>query len=69
MEEQKNHLKNLFQQKQNLFQEIDTLQNQLVAKKELYLKVQGALEYLSQIGVSLDETENQEEVFEESDKL
>jgi hypothetical protein len=40
-----------------------------VAKKELYLKVQGALEYLSQIGVSLDETENQEEVFEESDKL
>ena len=69
MTEQQEHLANLLQQRQQLSQELETLQGQATAKRELFLKVQGVIEYLTQLGVTLPETETEtetEETIEES---
>jgi prefoldin subunit 5 len=66
MTEQQQHLTNLLQQRQTLSQELETLQGQATAKRELFLKVQGAIEYLQQVGVVLPEPEQTvEEVSDE----
>ena len=60
--EQQTHLQNLLNQR------ID-LEKALAKNRELYLKVQGAIEYLVQTGVTLPEPETEvteEEVTEES---
>lgn len=57
MTEQQEHLVNLLQQRQSLAQEIEGLNGQVTNKRELFLKVQGAIEYLQQIGVVLPEPE------------
>jgi prefoldin subunit 5 len=57
MTEQQQHLTSLLQQRQTLTQELETLQAKTNSSKELFLKVQGAIEYLNQIGVTLPETE------------
>ena len=62
--EQQTHLKNLLEQRNDL-------ESALTKNRELYLKVQGAIEYLTQTGVTLPEpepeveTEVVEEVAEE----
>ena len=61
MTEQQNHLVNLLQQRQALVQEIESLQNQATSKRELLLKVQGAIEYLEQIGITVPQEEVQEQ--------
>jgi prefoldin subunit 5 len=66
MTEQQEHLANLLQQRQTLSQELESLQGQATAKRELFLKVQGVIEYLTQIGVVLPEPETVEEVSEDS---
>ena len=66
MTDQQEHLANLLQQRQTLSQELETLQGQATAKKELFLKVQGAIEYLTQTGVVLPEPEPVEEVSEDA---
>ena len=67
MTEQQQHLTNLLQQRQTLSQELETLQGQATAKRELFLKVQGAIEYLRQVGVVLPEPEQTvEEVSEDA---
>lgn len=53
MTEQQEHLSNLLEQRDTLIKQIEALQTQLVTKRELALKVQGAIEYLEQIGVSV----------------
>ena len=58
MTEQQEHLKNLLEQRNNLEQQMN--QN-----RELFWKVQGAIEYLTQIGVSLPQPEAESEVTEE----
>jgi prefoldin subunit 5 len=65
MTEQQEHLANLLQQRQTLSQELESLQGQASAKRELFLKVQGVIEYLTQIGVVLPEPEPTEEEVEE----
>ena len=65
MTEQQDHLKNLIQQYQTLTTEVKNLQDQIASKKETLLKIQGAVEYLSQIGVQLEE-EPVEDPVEES---
>jgi prefoldin subunit 5 len=65
MTEQQEHLANLLQQRQQLSQELETLQGQVTVKRELFLKVQGVIEYLTQIGVVLPEPESTEEVSED----
>lgn len=59
MTEQQEHLKNLLEQRNNLEQQMN--QN-----RELFWKVQGAIEYLTQIGVSLPQPEAVTEVAEEA---
>ena len=65
MTEQQEHLANLLQQRQQLSQELETLQGEATVKRELFLKVQGVIEYLTQIGVVLPEPEPVEEVSDE----
>ena len=65
MTEQQEHLANLLQQRQQLSQELESLQGQTNSKRELFLKVQGVIEYLTQIGVVLPEPESTEEVSED----
>jgi len=57
MTEQQEHLANLLQQRQSLVQEIDGLNGEISNKREIFLKVQGVIEYLQQIGVVLPEPE------------
>ena len=75
MSEQQEHLTNLLKQRQDLLDEINGLQAQATAKRELLLRASGAIEYLTQIGVKLPEetpaepvaeTEVVEEVAEEA---
>ena len=67
MTEQQEHLSNLFNQRQQISQELESLQVQVTAKRELFFKVQGVIEYLTQIGVVLPEPEETvEEVSEEA---
>ena len=66
MTDQQEHLANLLQQRQTLSQELETLQGQATAKRELFLKVQGVIEYLTQLGVVLPEPEPVEEVSEDT---
>jgi hypothetical protein len=68
MTEQQEHLANLLQQRQTLSQELETLQGQTNFKRELFLKVQGVIEYLTQTGVVLPEPEPEaaEEVSEDA---
>ena len=60
MTEQQQHLANLLEQRNNLDQ-------QIAQNRELFWKVQGAIEYLTQIGVTLPEPEpaQEEETTEE----
>jgi len=53
--EQQEHLQNLLNQR-------NTLEQQLNQSRELFWKVQGAIEYLTQIGVTLPQPEPTEEV-------
>ena len=66
MTEQQQHLMNLLQQRQSLVQEIENLNGEVTAKRELFLKVQGAIEYLQQIGVTIPEPESVEEETEDA---
>lgn len=66
MTEQQQHLTNLIQQRQSLTQELESLNGQMTNRRELFLKVQGAIEYLQQIGIVLPEPEPVEEVSEDA---
>ena len=71
MTEQQTHLSQLLEQQQTLFNDINTLNSQLTTKRELALKVQGAIEYLQQTGTTLPEPEEEkkeEEAAEETPK-
>ena len=61
MTEQQQHLANLLEQRDTLNEELGKLQNAAAGRRELFLKVQGAIEYLQQTGVTLPEPESQEE--------
>jgi len=66
MTEQQTHLTQLIEQQQQLISDVNILSNQLTSKRELLLKVQGAIEYLQQTGTTLPEPEKKEEETEES---
>ena len=61
MTEQQQHLANLVEQRESLKKNIEELQTASNARRELYWKVQGAIEYLSGTGVVLPESEPTEE--------
>ena len=64
MTEQQGHLQNLLQQQKTLVKEIEQLQTALEGRRQTFFKVQGAIEYLSQTGVELEEVETVPEVEE-----
>ena len=51
--EQQNHLKSVMEQAQTLATEINNLEGQAKSKREMFLKLQGIVEYLQQTGVEL----------------
>ena len=57
LSEQQGHLSSILQQQKELANDINQLQGQLTAKKELFNKTQGVVEYLQTIGVKLPEPE------------
>ena len=59
MTDQQQHLKQVLEQQQQLAAEFEELQRQSTAKKELFTKLQGIVEYLQQTGVTLP-TEEEE---------
>ena len=61
MNEQQNHLTQLLEQRTKLASDLETLGNQSTRTRELYLKTQGAIEYLEAVGVKLPEPEVTEE--------
>ena len=61
MNEQQNHLSQLVEQRTKLASDLETLGNQSTRTRELFLKTQGAIEYLEAVGVTLPEPEVTEE--------
>ena len=57
-EEQSVHMERLVTQAKDLSSDIANLQAQLQTKRDLFLKVQGAIEYLQQVGVSVPTEES-----------
>ena len=66
MNEQQNHLTQLIEQRSKLASDLDNLGNQSTRTRELFLKTQGAIEYLQAVGVTLPEPEVTEEAAEET---
>ena len=60
MTEQQQHLQSALQQKESLIQELQNLNTLAGEKREMIFKLQGIIEYLQQIGVTLPETEEEE---------
>lgn len=55
--DQAQHLKTLLERRSKLNVEISNLNQDLALKRELFLKMQGAIEYLNEIGVKVEETQ------------
>ena len=62
MTEQQQHLSSATQQQKTLIAEMQTLDQSLSQKRELTIKLQGIIEYLSGIGVTLPEPNESETV-------
>ena len=56
MTEQQNHLRELLTQTEEIKRDIDNLNTQAQQKRDLLLRAAGAIEYLQQIGVTLEES-------------
>ena len=61
MTEQQQHLQSALQQREALVQEIQNLNGLAGEKREMIFKLQGIIEYLQQIGVTLPEPEAEAE--------
>ena len=56
--DQTQHLKTLLERRNVLNDEITKLNQEISVKRELFLKMQGAIEYLNEIGVSVKGTQS-----------
>ena len=65
MNEQQHHLTQLLEQRSKLASDLESLGSQSTRTRELFLKTQGAIEYLEAVGVTLPEPEVTEEAAEE----
>ena len=61
MTEQQQHLANLLEQRNALKTDLVKLDETTESRKELFFRVQGAIEYLTQIGIELPEPEAEAE--------
>ena len=64
--EQQQHLVNLNQQREELISQLNQLQSQISEKRDLLLRVTGAIDYLTQTGVTLPEIKESENPTEET---
>ena len=64
MNEQQNHLTQLIEQRSKLASDLEALGSQSTRTRELFLKTQGAIEYLEAVGVTVPEPEVTEEEVE-----
>ena len=64
MTEQQEHLAQVVEQQKQIINDINNLNGQLNSKKENLYKLQGIIEYLEQIGVTLPSQEVVEETTE-----
>lgn len=64
MTEQQIHLQQLIEQQNQLIEQLQNLNTNASSTRDLLLKVQGAIEYLQQTGVTLPEPEVSEEAEE-----
>ncbi len=64
MTEQQEHLAQVVEQQKQIINDINNLNGQLNSKKENLYKLQGIIEYLEQIGVTLPSEEVVEETTE-----
>lgn len=69
MTEQQVHLQSLLQQQSALLEQVQTLNSNASATRDLLLKVQGAIEYLQQVGVTLPEPEVAEATEEATEEV
>lgn len=67
MNEQQNHLTQLVEQRTKLVSDLENLSNTSTRTRELFLKTQGAIEYLEAVGVTLPEPEVVEEAAEQEE--
>ena len=67
MNEQQNHLAQLVEQREKLAVDLENIGAQTTRTRELFLKTQGAIEYLQAVGVTLPEPEVTEEAQEEAE--
>lgn len=65
MTEQQKHLQELLQKKESVLKDLENLQIEMNSKREIFLKIQGIIEYLTQTGVTLPEESEKEEKTEE----
>jgi hypothetical protein len=61
MTDQQKHLSSAIEQQKQVIAEMQTLDSDLSKKKELAIKLQGIIEYLTEIGVTLPEPEPEPE--------
>lgn len=61
MTEQQQHLKELLEKRASLQRELELLQVEANSKKEVFLKIQGIIEYLAQLGVTLPEEQKEQQ--------
>lgn len=61
MTEQQKHLQSAVEQQNSILDEINQLNSSLNIKKEQAIKLQGVIEYLTQIGVTLPQSEESSE--------
>jgi hypothetical protein len=61
MTDQQKHLSSAIEQQKQVIAEMQTLDTDLSKKKELAIKLQGIIEYLTEIGVTLPEPEPEPE--------
>ena len=66
MMEQQNHLAQLLEQREKLAVDLEKIGAQSTRTREMFLKTQGAIEYLQAVGVTLPEPEVTEEAVEET---
>ena len=57
MTDQEQHLYNVTEQQKTLIEEMQSLERDLNQKREVAIKLQGVIEYLTQLGVTIPEKE------------
>ena len=59
MTDPQKHLQQVLEQQKELVTEVRELDSKITLKRELYMKLQGVVEYLQQTGVTLPEVEEE----------